>query len=278
MCGVCGCGHKESRIESKPTHQHEHSHADHHHTHDEGDDSGTSRLVQVEQDIQSKNNAFAQQNRQWFRDRGLFVLNLVSSPGSGKTSLLTRSLTDLKSDFSLGVIEGDQETSNDADRIRQTGVSAIQINTGKGCHLDAHQVGHAVENLAPDNDALVFIENVGNLVCPASFDLGEAHKVAILSVTEGDDKPLKYPNMFYAADLMVINKMDLLPYVEFDVDKCIAAARQIKPEIKVICVSAITGEGMDNWYRWIKIAREQKFIGLAEQTRRIEEGSPDKTI
>jgi hydrogenase nickel incorporation protein HypB len=211
-----------------------------------------SRMVQIEQDILGKNNQYAAANRQLFRDQAILALNLVSSPGSGKTTLLTRSIDDLKGELPISVIEGDQQTANDADRIRETGVPALQINTGKGCHLDAHMIGHAMESLQPADNSLLFIENVGNLVCPAAFDLGEAHKVAILSVTEGEDKPLKYPDMFHAADLMILNKTDLLPYLDFDVDKCIEFARRVNPDIEVLQLSAKSGEGMDAWYQWIR--------------------------
>jgi hydrogenase nickel incorporation protein HypB len=190
----------------------------------------------------------------------MLVLNLVSSPGSGKTALLTRTLEDLKSEFPLAVIEGDQQTANDAERIRQTGVKALQINTGKGCHLDAHMVGHAIEPLQPADDSLLFIENVGNLVCPAAFDLGEAHKVAILSVTEGEDKPIKYPDMFHASDLMLLNKIDLLPYLNFSVEQCIEYACRVNPDIKILEVSAETGEGMDAWYQWIRATRQVSHV------------------
>ncbi len=210
-----------------------------------------SRMVQIEQDILGKNNLYAAENRGFFKGKGILALNLVSSPGSGKTTLLTRSIDDLKADIPLAVIEGDQQTANDADRIRETGVPALQINTGKGCHLDAHMVGHALESLKPEQNSLLFIENVGNLVCPAAFDLGEAHKVAILSVTEGEDKPIKYPDMFHAADLMILNKVDLLPYLDFDVDKCIEYARRVNPDIEVLQLSARSGEGMESWYEWI---------------------------
>ena len=188
------------------------------------------------------------------------ALNLVSSPGSGKTTLLTKTIDDLKGDLGLFVIEGDQHTTNDAERIRATGVSAIQINTGKGCHLDGHMVGHALETLAPPKSSVLFIENVGNLVCPAGFDLGEAHKVAILSVTEGEDKPLKYPDMFHASDLMLLNKTDLLPYLNFDVEKCLEYAWRVNPKIKVLQVSATTGDGMDSWYQWIRASRKIRLI------------------
>ncbi len=209
-------------------------------------------MVQIEQDILGKNNEYAAINRQLFQDRQILALNLVSSPGSGKTTLLARSINDLKDELPISVIEGDQQTANDADRIRETGVPALQINTGKGCHLDAHMVGHALESLQPEEASLLFIENVGNLVCPAAFDLGEAHKVAILSVTEGEDKPLKYPDMFHAANLMILNKTDLLPYLDFDVDKCISYARRVNPDIEVIQLSAKSGEGMAEWYAWIQ--------------------------
>jgi hydrogenase nickel incorporation protein HypB len=185
----------------------------------------------------------------------------VSSPGSGKTSLLTKTIELLKAELAISVIEGDQQTSNDAERIRATGVKAVQINTGKGCHLDAHGIGHALESLAPEDNSLLFIENVGNLVCPSAFDLGEAHKVVILSVTEGEDKPLKYPDMFAAADMMLLNKIDLLPYVDFDVAQCIDYARRVNPRIKVLQVSARTGEGMDLWLQWLKASHSVALIG-----------------
>mgnify|MGYP001766196919 FL=1 len=209
-------------------------------------------MVQIEQDILGKNDQYAAANRSWFQAHGILALNLVSSPGSGKTSLLTRSIQDLKDQYPLAVIEGDQQTSHDADRIRATGVPALQINTGKGCHLDAHMVGHAIESIALAPRSLLFIENVGNLVCPAAFDLGEAHKVAILSVTEGEDKPLKYPDMFHAADLLLLNKIDLLPYLDFDVEQCIGYARRVNPDIQVLQVSARSGEGLEAWYAWLR--------------------------
>ena len=218
-------------------------------------------MVQIEQDILGKNNEYAADNRRYFTEQGILALNLVSSPGSGKTTLLTRTIDDLKAELSCAVIEGDQQTSNDAERIRATGVRAIQVNTGKGCHLDGHMVGHALQSLAPQPGSLLFIENVGNLVCPAAFDLGEAHKVAILSVTEGEDKPIKYPDMFAAAHLMILNKIDLLPYLDFDVDKCIDYARRVNPGIQVLQVSARSGEGLDNWYQWLRVTRQAALIG-----------------
>ena len=210
-----------------------------------------SRLVQVERDILSKNDAYAGNNRGMLAARGILALNLVSSPGSGKTTLLTRTIERLKGEVPISVIEGDQETSFDADRIRETGVPAIQINTGKGCHLDARMVGDAMKRLNPQENSLLLIENVGNLVCPASFDLGEACKVAILSVTEGEDKPLKYRDMFQAASVMLLNKIDLLPYLEFDIEKCLDYARRVNPDIHVIRLSAKSGEGLAEWTGWI---------------------------
>ncbi len=218
-------------------------------------------MVQIEQDILSKNDAYAAANRARFAAADVLALNLVSSPGSGKTTLLTRTIEDLGDAFPVAVIEGDQQTANDAERIRATGAPAIQINTGKGCHLDAHMVGHAVDSLAPASGSVLFIENVGNLVCPAAFDLGEAHKVAILSVTEGEDKPLKYPDMFHAADVVLLNKTDLLPYLTFDVEACIANARRVNPKLRVIEVSATTGAGLQDWYDWIRTAQQMARIG-----------------
>ncbi|MBC3213462.1 hydrogenase nickel incorporation protein HypB [Serratia fonticola] len=212
---------------------------------------GQRRLVQIEQDVLSKNNHLAAHNREHFSAQHILVLNLVSSPGSGKTTLLTATLERLAGKLPCAVIEGDQQTSNDAERIRATGVPAIQVNTGKGCHLDAQMVHDAAHRLDLQDHSLLFIENVGNLVCPASFDLGERHKVAVLSVTEGEDKPLKYPHMFAAATLMIINKIDLLPYVNFSVEKCIEFARQVNPSIQVIALSATSGEGMDLWLNWL---------------------------
>jgi hydrogenase nickel incorporation protein HypB len=218
-------------------------------------------MVQIETDILAKNDQYAEANRRWFAGHRVLALNLVSSPGSGKTTLLTRTIEDLSHELDLAVIEGDQQTSNDAERIRATGVRALQVNTGKGCHLDGHMIGHALEHLQPKDDSVLFIENVGNLVCPAAFDLGEAYKVVILSVTEGEDKPVKYPDMFHAADLMLLNKLDLLPYLQFDVDQCIAYARRVNRSIKVLCVSATSGEGMVDWYQWIRATRTLVAIG-----------------
>ncbi|MDP2822036.1 MAG: hydrogenase nickel incorporation protein HypB [Sulfuritalea sp.] len=282
MCTTCGCGSDEVKIDGEHArHEHDHVHADgtrHSHDHDHGHDAGEAhdhshehahghryapahshapgvsakRMVQIEQDILSKNNAYAAQNRQRLAERGIFALNLVSSPGSGKTTLLVKTIEMLKGRPQVAVIEGDQQTSQDAERIRATGAPAIQINTGKGCHLDAHMVGHAMGKLDLPEDSLLMIENVGNLVCPAAFDLGEAHKVVILSVTEGEDKPIKYPDMFRAATLMLMNKCDLLPHLSFSVPRAIEYARRVNPGIEVIEVSATTGEGMDTWLAWLE--------------------------
>jgi len=218
-------------------------------------------MVQIEADILGRNNEYAAANRRWFGTHGILALNLVSSPGSGKTTLLARTVDELKTELELSVIEGDQQTANDAERIRATGVRALQINTGKGCHLDGHMIGHALETLQPAAGSVLFIENVGNLVCPAAFDLGEAHKVVILSVTEGEDKPLKYPDMFHAAGLLLLNKIDLLPYLQFDVDRCIEYARRVNPAIRVLQVSAVSGAGMDSWYQWIRATQQLALIG-----------------
>ena len=216
--------------------------------------SGLSQrqLISIERDVLSKNDQLAMHNRKHFETNDWLVLNLVSSPGSGKTTLLTETLLKLKNKKNCAVIEGDQQTANDADRIRATGVPAIQVNTGKGCHLDAQMVHDACHRLNLADHSVLFIENVGNLVCPASFDLGEKYKVAILSVTEGEDKPLKYPDMFAAASLMIVNKIDLLPYVNFDVNTCIENARRVNPKIQVLQVSATSGEGMSEWLTWLE--------------------------
>jgi hydrogenase nickel incorporation protein HypB len=238
-------------------------------------DLPSSRIVRIEQDILARNDAFAAANRRTLADRGIFALNLVSSPGSGKTTLLVRTIEALRGRIPVCVIEGDQQTSLDADRIRATGASAVQVNTGKGCHLDAHMVGQALAQLAPPDGSLLLVENVGNLVCPAAFDLGEAHKVVILSVTEGADKPLKYPDMFRAADLMLVNKIDLLPYVQFDVATAVAYAQQMKPGLAALNVSATSGEGFADWLAWLEHgvaqARARRDDNVAALRRRVAE-------
>ena len=209
------------------------------------------RKISLEQDILKKNNLIAAQNRNWFQARNILALNLVSSPGAGKTTLLTRTLKDLQGEIALSVIEGDQETVNDAQKIRETGCKVVQINTGTGCHLEANMVQKGYQEIDPSPNSVMMIENVGNLVCPALFDLGEDAKVAILSVTEGDDKPLKYPHMFRASKVMILTKIDLLPYVQFNVDRCFKYAQQVNPELIIFQVSAVTGEGLNNWYEWL---------------------------
>jgi len=209
--------------------------------------------ISLEADILEKNNLLAERNRGWFEGRNILALNLVSSPGSGKTTLLEKTITDLKNDLPINVVEGDQETVNDAARIKSTGCDVVQINTGTGCHLEADMLARGLKDLKPPLDSVVMIENVGNLVCPALFDLREKCKVAILSVTEGEDKPLKYPHMFQAAEVMILNKIDLLPHLNFNVDDCINYAKTVNPNIKIFQLSATSGEGMDEWYDWLKL-------------------------
>ncbi len=240
-----------------------HSHGEHTHLHF-NKDAGTIRL---EAEILSKNDGLAKQNRDWLQAQNILALNLVSSPGSGKTTLLERSIRDLEDEMNLSVIEGDQQTLLDAERIQATGCNVVQLNTGAGCHLEADMLARGLEKLNPAPHSVVMIENVGNLVCPALFDLGEYAKVAILSVTEGEDKPLKYPHMFRAASLMVLNKVDLLPYVNFDVQRCREYAKQVNPDIEVITVSATTGEGLQGWYDWIRTAIDSRpFKGSQSRT------------
>lgn len=253
MCATCGCDHESSvlirKVESaKPL-----------------DLQGLQltklpaaaeppRRIQLdlEQDILLKNNLKAERNRGYFMAKDILALNLVSSPGSGKTSLLERTLSDLNRDLTFSVIEGDQQTTNDADRIAATGAPVVQINTGKGCHLDADMIENAIQKLRPENNSVVIIENIGNLVCPAMFDLGEQSRVVIISVTEGDDKPLKYPDMFQSSDLCIINKIDLLPYVNFDCELAKTYARQVNPKLEFIELSATRGQGLEDWYHWLK--------------------------
>ena len=285
MCVVCGCSDADSKVVHSHQHAHEsrHPHAepaapaplsaragDLHYGLGEARVSvpglSQERAVRIEEDILGANNRVARRNRAHFEAHGITALNLVSSPGSGKTTLLCATIEALRKrhpGMDISVIEGDQQTSFDADRIRATGVPAIQVNTGKGCHLDAPMVADAFNLLhthqhahdhVHDHTGLLFIENVGNLVCPAMWDLGEAAKVAILSVTEGEDKPLKYPDMFAAAQIMLLNKVDLLPHLQFDVARCIEAARRVNPAIEVIQLSATTGEGLDQWLHWLEHA------------------------
>ncbi|MDD2580498.1 MAG: hydrogenase nickel incorporation protein HypB [Desulfuromonadaceae bacterium] len=256
MCTTCGCTTADHNHDHDHGHTHRHDHSDGHshggkHSHEHGAESGTRTKVTIEEDILGKNNRLAGFNRALFREKGIFVLNLVSSPGSGKTTLLERTLRDLSHKLRFAVIEGDQQTDNDARRIAATGVPARQINTGSGCHLDAHMIMHGTDSFDLDHLDLLMIENVGNLVCPAAFDLGENHKVVVLSVTEGEDKPLKYPQMFHNSTVMLLNKTDLLPHTDFDVEKCREYARRVSPGIIIFEVSARNGDGMEAWYQWL---------------------------
>ena len=271
MCTTCGCsdtmtprvtnletGETNSLASHSHTHGHDkrdHAHAHHHdhHTHDH------EHTVLLEQAILSKNDRLAERNRGWFQGKDILALNLVSSPGSGKTTLLEHTIRNLHNSMEISVIEGDQETLHDAGRIRQTGCRVIQINTGAGCHLEADMLARGLEELQPPPNSLVMIENVGNLVCPALFDLGEQAKIVILSTTEGEDKPLKYPHMFESSEIMILNKIDLLPHLSFSVDKCLEYARRVNPHMIVFQVSAITGEGMPQWYDWIQSQMKPKL-------------------
>jgi hydrogenase nickel incorporation protein HypB len=248
MCGHCGCGET-----------HEHVHADgtrHSHAYDH-----PATEIELQTRILAKNDALAARNRAWFAGREILAVNLVSSPGAGKTTLLERTIRDLRGQHDIGVLEGDQATTLDADRVRAAGAPVVQVNTGTGCHLEADMVMHGLGELRPPVRSMVMIENVGNLVCPALFDLGERAKVVILSVTEGDDKPRKYPHMFRAASLMLISKIDLLPHVEFNIARVTANAHEVNPDISVLRLSARTGEGMQQWYDWLR--REWTAAGEA---------------
>lgn len=268
MCTMCGCG--DSKLED---HGHSHSHDHHHHGHDIHFGTGPAgaavpglsqeRLIEIETGVLSENDRYAAVNRARLADIGSYAVNLVSSPGSGKTTLLCATIAAMKGP--VAVIEGDQQTSNDADRIRATGAPAVQINTGKGCHLDGHMVGHALDHLDPEVGTTLFIENVGNLVCPAAFDLGEDAKVAILSVTEGEDKPLKYPDMFTASRLALLNKVDLAPHCDVDLDLYEANLKRVNPLIEVIRVSARTSEGLNRWIAWLQAEAQAKRIKQAAE-------------
>jgi len=239
MCGTCGCA---------PEIEHGHGHG---------------RTVALEVDVLAKNDGLAAANRAEFARRGIVVLNLMSSPGSGKTTLLERTVRSLGAELPVCVLEGDQETVLDADRIGAAGARVVQINTGAGCHLDAGMVARALPVLAPADGSVVFVENVGNLVCPALFDLGEHARVVIMSVTEGADKPLKYPHMFRTADLVLLNKVDLLPYVDFDVATWTAAVERVRPGVEVLSVSATRGDGLDTWYAWLRAGIASRRGGTA---------------
>lgn len=283
MCTTCGCSSDENEIRftkigDKHSHSHSghhhHHHEDHHHDHhcdhdhdhDEHNHSHENQfhnhsheinIVQLEKDILYKNQLTAERNRGFFEALNIFSINLVSSPGSGKTSLLERTIADLKSKIAFSVIEGDQQTTNDADRIHKLNVPVIQINTGKGCHLDSEMIARAVKELKPVQDSILMIENVGNLVCPAMFDLGELKRIVIISVTEGEDKPLKYPDMFYGSQVCIINKIDLLPYLKFDLEKLKEYAKKVNPNLIFFEVSASSGEGLEAWYDYLRQSIKQ---------------------
>jgi len=256
MCGTCGCGDDnitrysipgkeitEENIEHGHNHHHDHTH-DHTHSH--------SHEINLERDVLSENQMVAERNRGFFEALNIQTLNLVSSPGSGKTSILERTIKDIGKELNFSIIEGDQQTTNDADRIAEAGAPVIQVNTGNGCHLDAEMINHAVKQLKPESGSVLMIENVGNLVCPSMFDLGESKRVVIISTTEGEDKPLKYPPMFETSQLCLINKVDLIPYLDFDLEKLKEYAKRVNHHLEFIEVSAKTGEGMDKWYEWLR--------------------------
>lgn len=286
MCTTCGCGDAENEVSIlKPGekiemhdhshehghehshhhhhgHEHEHGHEHHHHhhghehehehEHDHGHSHTHKTVIELERDILQNNQLVAERNRGYFEAKNIFAVNLVSSPGSGKTSILEKTLSDLKEEIDFFVIEGDQQTFNDAQRIDDLNIPVVQINTGKGCHLDSDMVNRAVKKLEPKDHSVLMIENVGNLVCPSMFDLGEDTRVVIISVTEGEDKPIKYPDMFMSSQVCLINKIDLLPYLKFDVEKTKDYARRINPNLQFFEVSATSGEGMQEWYAWLK--------------------------
>jgi hydrogenase nickel incorporation protein HypB len=244
MCATCGCSATTTPEGTGHAHPHAHPH-----------EHGRTRVIELEQDVLAKNDLLAARNRDWFAAHGILALNLVSSPGAGKTTLLERTIRDVGAELDIAVVEGDQETLLDAQRIRAAGRPAVQINTGSGCHLDAEMLERGLRQLRPPDRSVVMIENVGNLVCPALFDLGEQAKVVIMSVTEGADKPLKYPQMFRAGGLLLLTKVDLLSYVDFDVDRCVTWATQVNPALDVLQVSATTGRGLDDWYAWLHAQR-----------------------
>jgi len=268
MCATCGCGSDQVRVSDAGDgqlrfrgdghdhgHDHEHPHGQHHdrprddQLSHEDDSALRTHTIQLEQRVLAKNDRLAVLNRSWMRERSVVAVNLMSSPGSGKTTLLERTIREL--DRPVAVVEGDQETLFDAERIRAAGARAVQVNTGAGCHLDADMLARGLQALGPLDGSLVFVENVGNLVCPALFDLGEAARVVLVSVTEGEDKPLKYPQMFAAADLVLVNKVDLLPYVEVDLDRLCGYVRQVNPTAEILPLSVTHGDGMGSWFGWL---------------------------
>lgn len=277
MCSTCGCSSNENGItltkmgenhhthhhHDGHTHSHEHHHGDHAHSHEHEHShehshdhhhhhSHGTNIVELEKDILHQNQLGAERNRGFFEALNIFAMNLVSSPGSGKTSLLEKTIADLKNEVEFSVIEGDQQTTNDAERIHALNVPVLQINTGKGCHLDSEMIAKSLKELKPKQNSILMIENVGNLVCPAMFDLGENQRVVIISTTEGEDKPLKYPDMFFTSNICIINKIDLLPYLKFDVEELKENAKKVNPKITFFEVSATSGEGMEAWYDYLK--------------------------
>ena len=258
MCGVCGCGSEDKVTISKPNHSHDHDHQHHEHNHDHNHGHQHKTVIDLERDILQKNNVEAARNRGFFEAKNIFALNLVSSPGSGKTSILEKTLKDLKSEESFYVIEGDQQTMHDANRIDALDIPVVQVNTGKGCHLESDMIYDAVKQLEPKENSFLMIENVGNLVCPSMFDLGENKRVVIISITEGEDKPIKYPDMFHTADICIINKIDLLPHLNFDLKKLKDYALQVNHHLEFFEVSATTGQGMEQWYEWLKTEKNKK--------------------
>ncbi|MGF1510892.1 MAG: hydrogenase nickel incorporation protein HypB [Myxococcota bacterium] len=277
MCGVCGCsdGNQTTISGSHEEHVHvladgtvirhahpepgkDHTHSTHRHDHTHGPPiasdthprTGGSTVEQIEAQVFEKNRRLAERNRTWLSGREMFAVNLMSSPGSGKTTLLERTIREIRRP--TAVLEGDQETPFDAERIRAAGAPVVQINTGQGCHLEANMVWHGLEQLAPSFGSVLFIENVGNLVCPALFDLGEAARVVLFSVTEGEDKPLKYAHMFRAADLVLLTKVDLLPHLDFDSSRAVDALRDVNPTADILSLSCRSGEGLDAWYAWLE--------------------------
>ena len=278
MCGTCGCGSEKNGVTIQnpkeikahdhhhhghshthdhhhhdgESHSHSHHHHDHDHDHTHGHHHHPKTVIELEQDILHHNDVMAARNKGYFEAKNIFVLNLVSSPGSGKTAILERTLSDLKNDIPFYVIEGDQQTLNDANRIDALDIPVIQINTGKGCHLESDMVYDAVKKLNVKDNSILMIENVGNLVCPAMFNLGESKRVVIISTTEGEDKPIKYPDMFHSSDICIINKIDLLPYVNININKLKEYALKVNPDLQFFEVSATTGEGMTKWYEWLK--------------------------
>lgn len=257
MCLECGCSETDQvTIDGKPAnrghsgHDHDHHHGhDHHHDHDHHHEGG--REISIKQEILHKNNHIAEHNRVHLSSLGVFSMNWISAPGSGKTALLERLIKDYGSDLPIFVIEGDQQTDNDSRRIKEAGAGALQINTGAACHLDAEMIHQALHQTDLSGRKLLVIENVGNMVCPTAYDLGENLKVAIVSCPEGDDKPIKYPDLIMSADVLLINKIDLIPYLDFDLERCIDFSRKVNPQIMIFPVSAKTGEGVKAFYDWV---------------------------